>query len=179
MSTSVRTVRGRRIEAVRGNITLQHVDVIVNAANEGLRGGGGVDGAIHRAGGSEIMAECREIGHCATGDAVVTRAGRLSAKYIFHAVGPIYRGGRSGEAELLRACYSRCMALANERVLKSIAFPAISCGVYGYPIEEAAKIAVETVEDALARETSVELARFVLFSEADCAIYASLLNASA
>jgi O-acetyl-ADP-ribose deacetylase (regulator of RNase III) len=175
MSAAVRLVAGRRMEAVRGDITLERVDAIVNAANEGLRGGGGVDGAIHRAGGPEIMAQCRAIGRCATGDAVVTGAGRLAAEFVFHAVGPIYRDGRSGEPELLRGCYRRCMELALERGLESIAFPAISCGVYGYPIVDAAGIAVDAVAEALAGSTSVRLARFVLFPESHQAVYAERL----
>lgn len=175
MSAAVRLVAGRRMEAVRGDITLERVDAIVNAANEGLRGGGGVDGAIHRAGGPEIMAQCRAIGRCATGDAVATGAGRLAAKFVFHTVGPIYRDGRSGEPALLRGCYRSCMMLAQERGVESIAFPAISCGVYGYPIAEAAGIAVDAVTEVLDGDTSVRLARFVLFSESDYAIYAEYL----
>ncbi len=176
MSVTERVVNGRRVQVVRGDITHERVGAIVNAANEGLCGGGGVDGAIHRAGGPAIMEACRAIGGCRTGDAVATAAGLLPAKYVFHAVGPVYRGGASAEADQLASCYRRCMELGDEVGVNSIAFPAISCGVYGYPIEDAARVAIETVVAALSRTTSIALVRFVLFSEADRSVYARVLE---
>jgi O-acetyl-ADP-ribose deacetylase (regulator of RNase III) len=142
-------VPGGVIELVQGNITLQEVDAIVNAANRGLRGGGGVDGAIHRAGGPEIMQECRHIGGCPTGSAVITGAGRLPARRVIHAVGPVYRGGASGEGELLAGAYRRSLGLAVGHGLRSVAFPSISTGVYGYPIRDASRIALRTAVDYL------------------------------
>ena len=140
---------GKKLRLVIGDITKIRVDAIVNAANSGLRGGGGVDGAIHRAGGSAIMRELDEVrgktGECPTGSAVVTAAGALPAQYVFHAVGPIYRDGRHGEPALLAACYRKCLELAEERNVRTISFPAISTGAYGYPAQEAAGIALETV----------------------------------
>ncbi|MGA3096331.1 MAG: O-acetyl-ADP-ribose deacetylase [Bryobacteraceae bacterium] len=158
----------RKIELREGDITRVAVDAMANAANAALAGGGGVDGAIHRAGGPEIMRELdavrRRIGRCPAGDAVATGAGRLPAQYVFHAVGPVYRDGAHGEPELLASCYRRCFALARERGVKTISFPAISTGVYGYPIEEAAGIAVREAVSQLARsDCEVERVVFVLF----------------
>ncbi len=153
------------IEIVQSDITKEYVDAIVNAANSGLRGGGGVDGAIHRAGGPDIMAECRELGGCDTGDAKITTGGNLPAKYVIHAVGPVYRDGEHGEPELLASCYRRSLELAEENGARRVAFPAISCGVYGYPIPDAAKIAIETVREFLEGHDSIDMVRFVLFTD--------------
>ncbi len=165
-----------QLQLLKGDITQIAVDAIVNAANAQLAGGGGVDGAIHTAGGPEIMSELDEIrskiGRCATGNAVVTTAGRLSAKFVFHAVGPVYRGGGNREAELLASCYSTALDLAAERDVKTISFPSISTGVYGYPLEEAAAIATETVTSWLRHHTGpVGTVKLVQFSEGDHQIY--------
>lgn len=148
---------------LRGNIVAVQADAIVNAANSGLVGGDGVDGAIHRAGGPTIMEECRKIGGCPTGSAVATTAGRLKAQYIFHAVGPIYSHHRD-EARLLAGAYQACLDLAEQYALKSIAFPSISTGVYSYPLAEAAPIALRTVIEHVKKSTSLQLVTFVLFS---------------
>lgn len=158
---------GRKIVLQEGDITRVAADAIVNAANSALAGGGGVDGAIHRAGGAAIMRELDAIrsqtGGCATGSAVATGAGNLPARYVFHAVGPVYRG-RGGEAELLASCYRTCLQMAEERGVRSIAFPSISTGVYGYPLEEAARIAFGEVRRHLEREESgIERVLFVVF----------------
>jgi O-acetyl-ADP-ribose deacetylase (regulator of RNase III) len=155
-----------RIEIIEGDLTLQRVDAIVNAANESLLGGGGVDGAIHRAGGPAILEACRKLHGCETGDAKITTGGNLPARYVIHTVGPIYRSGRHGEPELLARCHHRSLEVALENHLKSIAFPAISCGVYGYPIPEAAMIAVGTVATYLDAHAEIELVRFVLYGSA-------------
>ena len=163
-----------RLEAARGDITAERVDAIVNAANSGLRGGGGVDGAIHRAAGHELLrAACREIGGCPPGQAVVTPGFALPARYIIHTVGPVWRGGREGEPETLAACYRHSLEMADEIGVTSIAFPAISTGVYGYPPDLAAAVAVTTVGAAA---TDVSLVRFVAFDEATFGIYRTLLG---
>lgn len=157
------------LEAVRGDITEQAVDAIVNAANESLLGGGGVDGAIHRAGGPAILAECRRLGGCATGDAKATTAGELPARHVIHTVGPVWRGGHEGEPELLASCHRRALEIAAELGCRSVAFPAISTGVYGFPVELAAPIAVAAVREGL--RDPVELVRFVLFSDGHLAAF--------
>jgi O-acetyl-ADP-ribose deacetylase (regulator of RNase III) len=148
-----------------GDITEEDADAIVNAANQTLLGGGGVDGAIHRAAGPELLAACREIGGCPSGEARLTRGYRLKARYVLHAVGPIYRDGQSGEPELLASAYTNCLALARAHQLKTVAFPAISCGVYGYPLEDAARIALGSVLAELEAHRELEQVRFVLFSQ--------------
>lgn len=165
-----------RLEAVRGDITHQAVDAIVNAANTTLLGGGGVDGAIHRAAGPELVEECRRIGGCPTGEARITKAYRLPARFVIHTVGPVWSGGDRGEPEVLRRCYVNAMQLAAEHDVHSIAFPSISTGAYGYPFESAARIAVEAVRDASSRPTSVDIVRFVCFSERDWNVYLELLG---
>jgi O-acetyl-ADP-ribose deacetylase (regulator of RNase III) len=153
----------KRIVLKQGDITREAVDAIVNAANMSLLGGGGVDGAIHRVAGPELLAQCRTLGGCPTGSAKITKGYRLPAKYVIHAVGPVYRGGRAGEPDLLAGCYRTAMQLAADHALRTIAFSAISCGVYGYPLAEAARIALRTVRDALMRYPQIEQAVFVLF----------------
>jgi O-acetyl-ADP-ribose deacetylase (regulator of RNase III) len=172
---------GRKILLREGDITKIAADAMANAANSALAGGGGVDGAIHRAGGPDIMSELDRIraaqGGCPTGSAVATGAGRLPAKFVFHAVGPVYRDGRRGEPELLAACYRRCLELAEERRVRTISFPAISTGIYGYPAKEAAVIALREVRQHLERENvSVETVIFVLFGKSAFDVYAGLLG---
>ncbi len=159
------TIGAAKLELVQGDITEQSVDAIVNAANSRLAGGGGVDGAIHRAGGPSIMEQTRRKypGGCPTGSAVITGAGKLPAKYVIHAVGPIYRGGRAGEPELLAGAYRRSLELALENKCGSVAFPSLSTGAYRYPVEAAARIAVKTVVEFLRERGEPKLVRFVLF----------------
>lgn len=163
------------LTALRADITTLAVDAIVNAANESLLGGGGVDGAIHRAAGPELLAECRALGGCPTGEARITRGYRLPARHVIHTVGPVWRGGARGEADLLASCYRRSLELAAAHGVATIAFPCISTGVYGYPADEAARIAVGTVRDLVTQ--SFREVVFCCFSESDRALYAALLDA--
>lgn len=164
------------IELVQGDITQQEVDVIVNAANAHLAGGGGVDGAIHRAGGSKIMKELKEkYDGCPTGSAVITGAGNLRAKYVIHAVGPRWRGGEKGEAERLRSAYQSSLELAQQHQCQTLAFPSISTGIYGYPVEQAAPLALKTVKDYLAKHPDFTAIRFVLFDEGTLRAYQQAL----
>lgn len=153
------------IQVYRGDLTRAEVDAIVNAANSSLLGGGGVDGAIHRAGGPEILAECRKLGNCETGDAKVTTGGNLPASRVIHTVGPIYNDGSHGEPRLLAGCHRRSLEIARDEGLRKVAFPAISCGVYGYPLRDAATIAVNTVANFLRENAMPAEVHFVLFSE--------------
>jgi O-acetyl-ADP-ribose deacetylase (regulator of RNase III) len=164
------------IELVVGDITEQEVDAIVNAANATLLGGGGVDGAIHRAGGPAILDECKTLGGCRPGDAKATAAGDLPAKHVLHAVGPIWRGGTAGESELLASCHRRAIELAAELGDRTVAFPAISTGAYGYPLEQAASIAIEATQRAMHEHPEVELARFVFRDEQALAPYREALG---
>lgn len=154
-----------RMVVVQGDITRQEVDAIVNAANQSLQGGGGVDGAIHRAAGPELLEECRHVGGCPTGEARITKGYRLPARYVIHTVGPRWHGGSKGEREKLRSCYRNALKLALANGVRTIAFPGISTGVYGYPLEDATRIAIETVAQVLEHEPAIEQVRFVTFSE--------------
>lgn len=163
------------LHIVRGDITRRDVDAIVNAANTSLLGGGGVDGAIHRAAGPELLAACRELGGCVTGSAKATPGFRLPARWVFHAVGPVWNGGRRGEPEKLRGCYDRCFALAQEHGVKSVAFPAISTGIYGYPKQAAAEIAVGAAQE-LADTSGVERVEFCCFDEETAKVYEQVIE---
>jgi O-acetyl-ADP-ribose deacetylase (regulator of RNase III) len=169
-------VNGATLELVQGDITEQEVDAIVNAANSALAGGGGVDGAIHRAGGPQIMAECREIGGCPTGEAVITTGGDLPAEHVIHTVGPRWKGGDRGEVDKLASAYRRSLEVADENRCRTVAFPSISTGAYGYPLHRAARIALGTAIDYLRGQgTTVKLVRFVLFSDGDLGAYEEAL----
>ncbi|HUX28088.1 MAG TPA: O-acetyl-ADP-ribose deacetylase [Terracidiphilus sp.] len=163
--------------AIQGDITRLEVDAIVNAANTSLLGGGGVDGAIHRAAGPELFEACEKLNGCATGDAKATPGFRLPAKWVFHAVGPVWQGGGFGEDELLAGCYRRCLELAHEHQARSIAFPAISTGVYRFPLERAARIAIKTVREH-AERSGVETVHFVCFNQDTFKLYEQLLSGS-
>ncbi|MFZ5572971.1 MAG: O-acetyl-ADP-ribose deacetylase [Thermodesulfobacteriota bacterium] len=168
-----------RIEIVQGDITRMAVDAIVNAANNSLLGGGGVDGAIHRAAGPALLEECRSIGGCPTGEARITGGYRLPATYVIHTVGPVYNRLKAEEcARLLTACYVNCLRLADENGIKTIAFPAVSCGVYGYPIEDAARIAMDAVHRHLVSSAGIQRVFFVLFSESHYQVYRQCLERS-
>ena len=153
-----------RITVFNGDITQQKVDAIVNAANQSLLGGGGVDGAIHRAAGPKLLEECRQLGGCDTGDAKITGGYNLPARWVIHTVGPVWGGGSRGEAELLAGCYRSCLALAEEYSIRTIAFPAISTGIYGYPVDQATRVAVSEVAGFLAQHKSIEQVTFVCFN---------------
>ncbi|MEK6679521.1 MAG: O-acetyl-ADP-ribose deacetylase [Nitrospirota bacterium] len=170
-------INSTTLSLIKGDITNEDTDAIVNAANSRLAGGGGVDGAIHRAGGPKIIDECRKIGGCPTGSAVITTGGNLKAKYVIHTVGPVYRDGKNREAELLSSAYRKSLELAASKEIKSIAFPSISTGAYGYPINEASEIALNTVIEFI--KTTVvplQIMRFVLFSDKDLKVYEETLR---
>ena len=159
------TINKSVLELIEGDITEQETDAVVNAANSSLLGGGGVDGAIHRAGGPKILEECRKLGGCPTGEARITTGGNLTAKYVIHTVGPVYSGGKQREAELLANAYKNSLSLASQYKLKSVAFPSISTGAYGYPVNEAAMVALKTVINYFKTHTDIERVRFVLFGQ--------------
>jgi len=164
------------LELVEGDITQQDTDAIVNAANTALRPGGGVDGAIHRAGGPAIEAEARQLGGCPTGEARITTGGNLKARYVIHTVGPVYKDGLHREPELLASCYRESLKLAAAQGLKTVAFPSVSTGVYGYPLKAAAKVALTTIKDYLARHPEIERVRMVLFGQPTYETYAGVLK---
>jgi O-acetyl-ADP-ribose deacetylase len=166
-----------RLEVVEGDITRQPVEVIVNAANTSLLGGGGVDGAIHRAAGPALLEECRALGGCATGQAKITKGYRLPAKWVIHTVGPVWHGGQHGENDLLASCYRTCFALAVQHDIHTIAFPSISTGAYGFPMDQAARIAVSETKSFLERNTSVEKVLLVCFGQHACQIHSEAVKA--
>jgi O-acetyl-ADP-ribose deacetylase len=164
-----------KIEIARGDITKLNVDAIVNAANTTLLGGGGVDGAIHRAAGPELVAECRTLGGCQPGEAKVTRGYNLPARFVIHTVGPVWKGGKHGEPQILAKCYRNSLQLAAENGIKTVAFPAISCGAYGYPVSEAAQIALETTREFLASNDKIDKVIFVVTNDKIFAAYQQIL----
>jgi len=166
---------GHQIEILRGDITKLEVDAIVNAANTTLLGGGGVDGAIHRAAGPELLAECRTLGGCSPGEAKITPGYHLPSRFVIHTVGPVWRGGKHGEPQTLANCYRNSLQVAEENGIRTIAFPAISCGAYGYPVQEAAQIAVKTTREFLTNNDKIDNAIFVLWSEDIYETYRQLL----
>lgn len=166
-----------RLELIQGDITKVTADAIVNAANSALSGGGGVDGAIHRAAGRELLMECRTLGRCPTGEARITKGYQLPAAHVIHAVGPVWQGGGHGEATLLASCYRNAFALMEQHGLRTVAFPSISTGIYGFPIERAAPIALREIRAALARRPELERVTVVLFSERDLQVYQRALGA--
>lgn len=174
------TVKQTELSVLRGDITRQSTDAIVNAANSGLMGGGGVDGAIHREGGTAILEECKQIisrqGRLPAGKAVITTAGNMKARHVIHTVGPVWHGGSRGEAELLESAYRECLKLADENHLASISFPSISTGAYGYPVDEAARVALEAVISFLGEVTSITEVAFVLFNSSTFEAYSSVLK---
>jgi O-acetyl-ADP-ribose deacetylase (regulator of RNase III) len=176
MGELMRFVKGRVVVKV-GDITKEDVDAIVNAANSTLMGGGGVDGAIHRAGGAEILKECKEVRRnqfpqgLPTGEAVITSAGKMAARYVIHTVGPVFGGGGKEKADQLAACYRKSLALAGKKGLKTVAFPAISTGIYGYPLDQAAQVCSKAIQDFLASEATVQEVRLVFFSQRDADLF--------
>ncbi len=164
------------LRIIRADITTLDVDAIVNAVNSSLLGGGGVDGAIHRAAGPELLAECRGLGGCETGDAKLTKGYRLPARYVIHTVGPVWSGGNNNEAQLLASCYRRCIEIAEQHSLDSVAFPSISTGVYGYPIELASEVAISTIRSMMRDESPIIEVTFCCFSTHDFHVYERLLD---